>query len=1207
MNGNISVLMVSMMIFLSFGDIVSVREDLPEGEGYIGPTYSSSFIFGDSYYNDTTAYIESNISVESGERLVFNNSTVMFNCSYDGAITIHVKIGGSILINHSFLTINRTGDFSNNHGFNYLIRVDYGGSISIQDSNMSYAGFADGDSSGISTRCDDPKFVNTTFFRCYNGLFINSDDDYIDRVLVDNCTFTNLERNGIQFTGSKDFFYTKIINSTFFNINDSAIKFGTYEHHGYPSNQYFLFDNNIMINCNYGIYKMDIYNGGRISDSMFINCSLLSIMSYSTLEKITIKQNIFKNSEMGINISSIYYSNICNNIFNKCTKSIFIDHSPYGISNNIINNSINNSKIGIDIFAANFMVSNNTINNCSKYGINLNNREHFYAFKNNKIVNNILDNNSIAIHFKTTDDDLIENNTITNSNYGIYSDNSIILNIRNNNITGCQHSIRALNGNRLKLSNNYLSGTGKGVWMSSCESVNLSSNYIENHQIGLTMDDSNGVTVIMNTFEDHENGIIVDSRTRNLVVSKNSFLDNDIHAFDDGGHQWDLNGYGNYWAGLPDYHDWDGDGIVDEPVHIDENSIDNFPLIVPWGQPWNRKIELGFITGERWVEATKWCNFTFTATDPDDDLPLFELEWDRDILFNFNNQTGSFSYPSIEKDVGRIEFTVTVFDQNGTRDNGSFAINVIAENFPPIVQPIDPIRAYPGELIITKLNSSDPNGDRVTIRVNETDTPFQLNINQDGYLTFRAKEEHTGVFHASLKFSDNNGSYTFLAIEIEILPFNIPPNVPTIQDLIAFIGETFEYQVHVIDPNPDIISFSINYTGDSDHSIDHAGLIRIIPVAIDAGDQTVSIIVSDNNGSIVAVEFQLRVKYRNAPPTGPSSFGMLVHAGDIYQQIIPVSDPDGDHLTVHVQNDLPDWLHINDILLFTLTPTLKEIGVHVFDLNISDGKGGYLDLHLEIEIVAGKAPSLLISDSIEMFEREITTVFLETDYNGNGSLTFGLDDDVDWITLNGNELMISPNDGDHGSYSINILVSILGGTSTTCEIAIDVDMNLTTLECLIVLDPQREQYDVGDQISFEITFSGYDAELQFILIVLKDGFEIDRIDGNKGRLEFNDSGLYELKLEIEGYGPMAKMISFQVNNDSDGKTGISPAIIIILMILILIIFAVFLLVYLQIRKKKKDSMGDMRIDNNSLENTGMGLKEEPLDQTDGTTDSVVKI
>ena len=253
----------------------------------------------------------------------------------------------------------------------------------------------------------------------------------------------------------------------------------------------------------------------------------------------------------------------------------------------------------MDIWGQFFNITDNTIKNCSRYGINLDNRDHLYYFRKNIINNNNLENNYVGINLKTTHNDKVRNNTNKNSTYGIYSDNAIILEARNNTIQGTNNSVRLLNGESVTLTENHLEGTDRGVWMSSCAGTNISSNRVLDHRTGITLDESNKITLSLNKISGHDVGISTDSGSRNLYISRNSLVDNDVHVIDDGEHVWDLNGYGNYWTGLEDYHDWDGDGIVDRPVEIDDDSVDNYPLIVPWGQPWNRKIELGPMQSER--------------------------------------------------------------------------------------------------------------------------------------------------------------------------------------------------------------------------------------------------------------------------------------------------------------------------------------------------------------------------------------------------------------------------------------------------------------------------------------------------------------------------------------------------------------------------------------------------------------------------------
>jgi len=1158
MKGSSTISMILFALLLISPYDVNGQKD-PSESGTGAEQTDISNILSNGYYNDTTVYLTSNVTVENGEKLVFNNSTAIFNCSYDGAITIRVKSGGSLLINHSFLTINRTGSFSNNYGYNYLIKVDYRGKIRILNSNITYAGFDKEEKSGISIGCDHPIFINTTFYKCFNGLFIKPEVSSFYDIIIEKCHFIDIQGNGIQFIAS-NYYNTNISSSHFINIQYAGIKFGSDFSSTWPYNYNFTFVNNTLFNCRYGLFRLNVMHG-NITHSTFNNCWKCSIMSYTSLDRVTIQNNSFYGSEIGLNFSDTYNLNLRKNIFIKNNKSILIRYSPslYSTSN-ITHNLITDSLSGIDLFAANFIISNNNITNCSKYGINLDNREHFYALKHNKVINNSFENNSIAIHFQTTDDDLIENNTIRNSEYGIYSDDAIILNIRNNTIFDTNNSIRLINGNRLRMSGNNLTGSENGIWMSSCETVNISSNNIYGHQTGISMDECNQVKLLMNNITDHETGLISDSRTRNLYVSRNSFINNDIHAMDDGGHQWDLDGYGNYWSDMPDYNDWDGDGIVDNPVYIDDNSIDHYPLIVPWGQPWNRKIELGPILPEYRVQAENWLNLTLTAWDPDGDEPFFELNWDRKIEFDFDNLTGEFSYRPDNDDVGDITFNVTVFDRNGTRDEGSFIIHVICRNLPPVIEPVDTITTYPGQFVLFPFNATDPNGDHVTIWVSWTDAPFRINIAGDLSISFKANEEQMGIYHALLKFDDGNGSFTMMNITIEIIPFDIPPVIEPITPQTAYVNEELTYQLIISDDNPDDeLSFWCEYSGNGSCLIDDNYVLRLIPNSDDIGERTVTVFVSDNNGSIVNTTFTVTVILRNLPPEGPDSLYSMVEAGDVQTGKIKYSDPDGDDITIGDTSVIPDWVEISldseRNLYVVMHPTSNNLGSWEYTVDIIDERGGVLEISISIDVFPCSIPSLLLQDNISVIERTEHTLELETDYKRNGTIQFEIiSDNIDFVRIVNDTLVLDPRDGDHGRYKVEIRTTVVGGASSVSDHVIIVDYNLSTLEVHVTLDPDKEKYHPGDTIHVEVTYSGYDSELDFMILLLEGGRLISSKEGPICSFEIENVSDLELIVDVKDYGPVTDPIVLHVEKEkSSDEHSHLPIILVIVVILLLIL------------------------------------------------------
>jgi len=177
--------------------------------------------------------------------------------------------------------------------------------------------------------------------------------------------------------------------------------------------------------------------------------------------------------------------------------------------------------------------------------------------------------------------------TIKNAHFvhvRIYSDNNIL---RNNRIVGAGAEISYW-----------------GVYLGLCDNNTVEGNIIKGCGEGIMVESSSYNKIIENTIMSNHRGIRLTTAAHipegppsppsyYNIIYHNNFVNNSLQASDYGITTiWD-DGYpsgGNYWS---DYNGTDlysgvyqnetgSDGIGDAPYIIDENSIDNYPLMNPW-------------------------------------------------------------------------------------------------------------------------------------------------------------------------------------------------------------------------------------------------------------------------------------------------------------------------------------------------------------------------------------------------------------------------------------------------------------------------------------------------------------------------------------------------------------------------------------------------------------------------------------------------
>jgi len=256
---------------------------------------------------------------------------------------------------------------------------------------------------------------------------------------------------------------------------------------------------------------------------------------------------------------------------------------------NITGNNVANNWRGIRVeYSSNSnIISGNNVTANSHDGISL------YSSSSNTVCeNNVTANNWWGIRFYNSSSNTICGNHITNNRIGIfleYSSNSNI--ISGNNITNNGDGIRLHSSS----SNNTISGNNitnslDGIYFWYSSNNIISGNNMANNDCGILLDSSSNNVISGNTIMANNGFGIYLWYSSNNTVYHNNFVSNTGQVKNcESTNIWD-NSYpcgGNYWnnyAGVdeksgPNQDQLGNDGIGDTSYDIDENNMDNYPLL----------------------------------------------------------------------------------------------------------------------------------------------------------------------------------------------------------------------------------------------------------------------------------------------------------------------------------------------------------------------------------------------------------------------------------------------------------------------------------------------------------------------------------------------------------------------------------------------------------------------------------------------------
>ena len=294
-----------------------------------------------------------------------------------------------------------------------------------------------------------------------------------------------------------------------------------------------------------------------------------------------IQDCLIYNSNAGIYLEDVNNSQLINNNCSNIGEGIYLD----GVNNNTIsgNTANGNNNEGILLIEGDYnYITENTVND-NDHGIRLDS-----SCDNNIIRGNTANNNNrIGILLQDSNYNNITGNTASGNYYnGIFLDsennNNIIAgNIFNNNSYGIEiydGDFNSIIGNTANDNNNY------GITIEASNNNTLSGNIVrDNKDTGIDLDEVCDYNVITeNIIYNNSLGIYLYSGCSNNSIYKNFFLENGLHAEDDGSdNKWNSTSIGNYWDNHTGPDTTPQDGIVDVSyTHIggSAGSIDYLPI-----------------------------------------------------------------------------------------------------------------------------------------------------------------------------------------------------------------------------------------------------------------------------------------------------------------------------------------------------------------------------------------------------------------------------------------------------------------------------------------------------------------------------------------------------------------------------------------------------------------------------------------------------
>ena len=316
---------------------------------------------------------------------------------------------------------------------------------------------------------------------------------------------------------------------------------------------------------------------------------------------------------------------------------------------------------------------------------------------------------------------------------------------------------------------------------------------------------------------------------------------------------------------------WYGEIIVSVNINDGEyNDFESFILQV------NSVNDIPVITSDPVLEAYEDIEYIYEVNVDDPDDNSFEY-----ILINNPegmtiSNDGIISWTPTEGVISSGLVGVVVWDTYPPETYDipayqEFIVNVIPINDPPVIVSVAPSSAIEDIIYEYNVEVEDPDNDSFTLSL--VNGPEDMEI-IDGRLRWLPLEGvvSSGIVTISVNDEDSDNPLTDTQdFMITVTPVNDPPLITSTPDTLAYVGELYEYQIIVEDPDDDSFTYMLtNYP--EEMGVDELGLIQWIPASagvfgpitievFDGGEdgvesaQQLFIIVAEHISPLITMEF----------------------------------------------------------------------------------------------------------------------------------------------------------------------------------------------------------------------------------------------------------------------------------------------------------------------------------------------------------------
>ncbi|UCG68634.1 MAG: tandem-95 repeat protein, partial [Thermoplasmata archaeon] len=456
------------------------------------------------------------------------------------------------------------------------------------------------------------------------------------------------------------------------------------------------------------------------------------------------------------------------------------------------------------------------------------------------------------------------------------------------------------------------------------------------------------------------------------------------------------------------------------------------------------------------------------------------------IGMTIDNSTGLIQWTPINDQVGVNNVVVLASDGNGGSDTQSFSIDVANTNDPPTIISPPITTATDDVLYVYDVEASDIDiGDSLVFSLTEFPTGMTIDPNT-GHVEWTPDDDHVGTNSVTILVSDGNSGTDTQSYNISVADANDEPTITSTAPTTAMEDTQYSYVVEVLDPDNDILDFSLT-TSPSGMTIDSAtGLILWTPTNDQVGSNNVIVQVLDGNGGSDTQSFPIDVTNVNDAPMITSTPIITETEDELYVYDVDATDVDlGDSLTYSL-TEYPTGMIINSNTgLIQWTPINSQVGTNPVTVVVSDESGSTDSQIFTITVSnTNDAPTFTSTPIAAGIEDMVYNYDVNaTDMDIGDTLTYSLTTYPDTMVIDNATGMITwtPTNSDVGENPVTVKVMDGNGGANTQSFFISISnvndppiiisgaVITATQDALYTYDVDADDIDFGDTLTYSLT------------------------------------------------------------------------------------------------------------------------------------------